>query len=77
MAILRQKEKSLWSTLGGLVPGNVYAVFWLCIMWWLFVHGDLLRHTWKVVGPIILKSGIMEGPFISDYMNGINLGDDS
>ena len=79
MAILPNKKtekdtrKTYWNRFHKLIPNNVRVLFWIIFAWWLLVHGDILRHTWRIVGPLIIKSGIMHGPFYAPYMETIRV----
>lgn len=63
-----ERELTHWNRLQYLIPTNVKVGFWLLLIWIVMVNGDLIRHTWRYIGPLIIKSGLMDGPFPSNVI---------
>lgn len=42
-------------------------LFWLVVIWWILLNVDLIRLTWRFVGPLIVSSGILQEPFSPMY----------
>ena len=61
----RKKEQSIWHWLTRHIPQKVRILAWCIFIWYIFVHMDFWKLTWRWTGPVIIKLKLLEEPFFS------------